>query len=370
MSRTAVHYKKLSAHARASKLPSGILAYMMGTQSMRIGWCFCRSLGRVRTHFIISSIVLLLLAGVSLTFLLPNNEDGGILRQLRHRSNASLPLPDPEDSFTIIMQTYNRTDILLKLLNHYQAVPHLQCIVIVWNNPGEPPPRKLWDALGPHPVPVFFKEQSVNRMRNRLHPHPEIKTDAVLMLDDDTLVSVPDISFAFSVWKQFPDQIVGFVPRKHVTTASGVYSYGGFELQDPDKGGGDSYSMILVGAAFFHRRFLTLFRDQPGEVHSLVDQTQNCDDIAMNFAVARHLSRVSGPKRPSGVFVRPVDVRNLEKEAGSGYVGMWHRAEHMLQRSHCLNRLAQIYGEMPLRYSNIMISQFGFPSYANHKSRI
>ncbi|CAM4595412.1 unnamed protein product [Leuciscus chuanchicus] len=138
------------------------------------------------------------------------------------------------------------------------------------------------------------------------------------MLDDDTLVSVPDISFAFSVWKQFPDQIVGFVPRKHVTTASGVYSYGSFELQDPDKGGGDSYSMILVGAAFFHRRFLELFRDQPGEVHTLVDQTQNCDDIAMNFAVAHHLSQVSGLKRPSGVFVKPVDMRNLEKEASSG----------------------------------------------------
>ncbi|XP_016377155.1 exostosin-like 2 [Sinocyclocheilus rhinocerous] len=144
---------------------------------MRIRWCFCRSLGRVRTHFIIASILLLLLAGVSLTFLLPNNEDRSILLKLRQSSNNSLTLLDPEDSFTIIMQTYNRTDILLKLLNHYQAVPHLQCIIIVWNNPSESPPRELWDALGPHPVPIIFKEQSINRMRNRLQPHPEIKTD-------------------------------------------------------------------------------------------------------------------------------------------------------------------------------------------------
>lgn len=28
-----------------------------------------------------------------------------------------------------------------------------------------------------------------------------IYSSAVLMLDDDTLLSVPDISFAFSVWK-------------------------------------------------------------------------------------------------------------------------------------------------------------------------
>ncbi|XP_056598625.1 exostosin-like 2 isoform X2 [Triplophysa dalaica] len=338
--------------------------------AMRIHLRSCRSLGRVRAHFIIGPLLLLLLAGVALTFLLPNNEDNRILRDLRQSSNTSFTLPDPKDSFTIVMQTYNRTDVLLKILNHYQAMPHLQCIIIVWNNPGQPPPKELWDSLGPHPVPVIFKEQSVNRMRNRLQPHPEIKTDAVLMLDDDTLVSVPDISFAFSVWKQFPDQIVGFVPRKHVTTTSGVYSYGSFELQDPDKGGGDWYSMILVGAAFFHQRFLQLFQDQPSEVHHLVDETQNCDDIAMNFVVARRLARMSGHNRPSGVFVKPVDMRNLEKEASSGYVGMWHRAEHMLQRSYCLNKLAQIYRGMPLRYSNMMISQYGFPSYANHKSRI
>lgn len=39
--------------------------------------------------------------------------------------------------------------------------------------------------------------------------------------------------------QQFPDQIVGFVPRKHVSTLGGVYSYGSFELQDPETAGGD-----------------------------------------------------------------------------------------------------------------------------------
>ncbi|KAI4882241.1 hypothetical protein NFI96_020063, partial [Prochilodus magdalenae] len=326
----------------------------------------CRSISPRRAYLIVFPLLLLLAVGAALTSLLPSPEDGvlGVLR--RQANNSRLNQATRADSFTIVMQTFNRTDLLLKLLNHYQGVPHLHQIVIVWNNVAELPPTKLWDALGPHPVPVVFKEQGSNRMRNRLQPFTEIETDAVLMLDDDTLVSVPDISFAFSIWKQFSEQIVGFVPRKHVTTASGVYSYGSFELQDPDMGGGDRYSMVLVGAAFFHRRFLKLFQTQPAEVHALLDETQNCDDIAMNFMVARELSGVGWP---SGVFVKPVDLRNLEKEAGSGYMGMWHRAEHLLQRSYCLNRLAQIYGGMPLRYSNIMISQFGFPSYGNHKSR-
>ncbi|XP_068427634.1 exostosin-like 2 [Clinocottus analis] len=343
---------------------------------------FPRSLAGRRRAYLVWPILLLLLVGAALTALLPAAEDQvgidvlGVLRRATTRKESPARGPadlaeEEEERFTIVIQTYNRTDLLLKLLNHYQAVPRLQQIVIVWNNIGTQTPLKLWDSLQPHPVPVVFKEQTSNQMRNRLQAFPEIDTDAVLMLDDDTLVSVPDISFAFSVWKQFSDQIVGFVPRKHVATPGGVFSYGSFELQDPETAGGDKYSMVLIGAAFFHRRYLQVFQDQPPAVHALVDETQNCDDIAVNFAVALYLrERSAGAvNKPSGVFVKPVDLRNLEKDASSGYQGMWHRPEHLLQRSYCLNRLTQIYGVMPLRFSNLMISQFGFPSYANHKSR-
>lgn len=295
-------------------------------------------------------------------------------RQMTHKLNSAqtqnMDITEEDAKFTIIMQTYSRTDVLLKLLNHYQAMPHLRQIIIVWNNIGEPPPQKLWDSFGPHPVPLIFKEQTSNLMRNRLQPFQEIDTDAVLMLDDDTLVSVPDVIFAFSVWKQFREQIVGFVPRKHIITVNGVCSYGSFELQNPEMSGGDRYSMVLIGAAFFHRRYLQLFQEQHPAVHALVDETQNCDDIAMNFIVSLYLKTdsKSSCNRPSGVFVKPVDLRNLEKDVSSGYQGMWHRPEHLLQRSYCLNKLTQIYGGMPLCFSNLMISQFGFPSYANHKS--
>ncbi|KAM9322685.1 exostosin-like 2 [Pholidichthys leucotaenia] len=336
-----------------------------------------------RRAYLLWPILLILLFGAALTALLPPAEDhgsDGVMGALRRAAPKKFSLAQKrhaadfseEDKFTVIIQTYNRTDILLKLLNHYQAVPHLRRIIIVWNNVGEQTPVKLWNSLGPHPVEVVFKEQTSNQMRNRLQPFAEMDTDAVLMLDDDSLVSVPDISFAFSVWKQFPDQIVGFVPRKHVSSPSGVYSYGSFEMQDPETAGGDKYSMVLIGAAFFHRRYLQLFHDQPQEVHALVDETQNCDDIAMNFAVSLYLRKQSKSNRintPSGVFVKPVDLRNLEKDASSGYQGMWHRPEHLLQRSYCLNRLTQIYGFMPLSFSNLMVSQFGFPSYANHKTR-
>lgn len=198
----------------------------------------------LRRIYLFWAILLILLVGAVLTALLPPAEDHrgvGVLDVLRratprrqnpaqvHRADSS----EEEEKFIIIIQTFNRTDILLKLLNHYQGVPHLQRIIIVWNNIGEQTPAKLWNSLGPHPVQVVFKEQTSNRMRNRLQPFPEVDTNgqyislhslyyllhlcvfsqvwclyfifygpvAVLMLDDDTLISVPDITFAFSVWK-------------------------------------------------------------------------------------------------------------------------------------------------------------------------
>lgn len=142
----------------------------------------------LRRAYLVWPILLLLLVGAALTALLPpadDQRDVGVLGVLRRAASQKENLAqvhrddntEEEQRFTVIIQTYNRTDILLKLLNHYQGVPHLQQIIIVWNNIGEQTPLKLWNSLGPHPVPVVFKEQTSNLMRNRLQPFPEIDTD-------------------------------------------------------------------------------------------------------------------------------------------------------------------------------------------------
>lgn len=116
--------------------------------------------------------VLLLVAG-ALMALLPNSKDDkmpNLRREPKSQSQSAL------DSFTLVMQTYNRTDLLLKLLNHYQAIPHLHKVIVVWNNVGEKMPEEMWNSLGPHPVPVVFKVQTMNHMRNRLQIFPELET--------------------------------------------------------------------------------------------------------------------------------------------------------------------------------------------------
>ena len=102
--------------------------------------------------------------------------------QQRLRRTSLYPLWSFKDdvrgpsSFTMIILAYNRSDLLLRLLNHYSAMPHLETIVVVWNSRETTTPREEWKRLGPHPVDVKFKVQPENRLRNRLQIFDEIKS--------------------------------------------------------------------------------------------------------------------------------------------------------------------------------------------------
>ena len=53
------------------------------------------------------------------------------------------------------------------------------------------------------------------KLSSRFQPNALIETDAVLSLDDDAAITTDEIDFAFSVWKHFPDRIVGYPARSH-----------------------------------------------------------------------------------------------------------------------------------------------------------
>ena len=48
--------------------------------------------------------------------------------------------------------------------------------------------------------------------------------------------------------------------------------------------------MILVKAAFFHRKYLEMYHDEkehPREILEFVQENKNCEDIAMNFLISK-----------------------------------------------------------------------------------
>lgn len=59
----------------------------------------------------------------------------------------------------------------------------------------------------------------------RFYPYPEIQTDAILSLDEDCILNTEELDFAYTVWKDFPDRIVGYPARAHFWDDSKVGSF-------------------------------------------------------------------------------------------------------------------------------------------------
>lgn len=49
----------------------------------------------------------------------------------------------------------------------------------------------------------------------RFYPHESIETDAILSLDEDAILNTDELDFAYKVWRDFPDRIVGYPARAH-----------------------------------------------------------------------------------------------------------------------------------------------------------
>ncbi|KAF8566542.1 hypothetical protein P879_08878 [Paragonimus westermani] len=90
-----------------------------------------------------------------------------------------------------------------------------------------------------------------------------IQTEAILSLDDDVTLTVTEIEKGFSVWKENRERLVGY-PQRDFEFRPGSKDWA-YKTDSRSK----SYSMILTGAAFFHKAtiivihmFVTCFRNQ------------------------------------------------------------------------------------------------------------
>ncbi|CAG2057318.1 unnamed protein product [Timema podura] len=166
-------------------------------------------------------------------------------------------------------------------------------IVVIWSGEKSPPAKSRWPIL-PVSLPLNVLQNPSNTngdvllqahsISQRFYPHSLIQTDSVLSLDEDCLLTTDEVDFAFQVWVSFPDRIVGYPARSHYwDDAKGSWGYTSKWTND--------YSIVLTGAAFYHRYYNFLYTHWLSPLlHKTVEQSQNCEDILMNFLVS-HVTR-------------------------------------------------------------------------------
>uniref|UniRef100_A0A8D3DSC6 Exostosin-1c n=1 Tax=Scophthalmus maximus TaxID=52904 RepID=A0A8D3DSC6_SCOMX len=214
----------------------------------------------------------------------------------------------------------------------------LRMIIILWNSEKPPPSRSKWP---PMPVPLTVTDGR-RKTTSRFLPQVAIETEAVLSLDEDTVLLTSEVNFAFLVWRSFPERIVGYPPRSHFwDPLKRAWGYTSKWTND--------YSIVLTGAAFYHRYYHYLFSHYlPQSLRTLVDRTSNCEDILMNFLVAAvtHLPPIKVAQRKQ--------YKELPSPQGTKSVP-WANPEHFNQRQECVNAFANWFGYMPLVHSQFRL---------------
>lgn len=172
---------------------------------------------------------------------------------------TNLNVKSSNQGFTAVVLTYDRMDSLLDVIRQLINVPSCVKILIVWNNQNKQPPNsedffKLlnqnWSKQVKIPIQIIVTQE--NKLSNRFYPFYEIETDCILAIDDDiTMLTADELEFTFQVWREFPDRLVGFPSRVHRWDKQ--LNKWRYESEWTSE-----VSMILTGAAFYHRVYLHL----------------------------------------------------------------------------------------------------------------
>ncbi|XP_076166476.1 exostosin glycosyltransferase sotv [Ptiloglossa arizonensis] len=254
-----------------------------------------------------------------------------------HKDTTSplyLPVTAPKTrGFTAVILTYDRLELLFLLINKLVKVPSLSKVLVIWNNQHKDPPHSSkWPKLS---KPLKVIQTKENKLSNRFYPYDEIETEAVLSIDDDIIMLTADeLEFAYEVWREFPDRIVGFPSRIHTwDNGTNCWKY--------ESEWTNSISMVLTGAAFHHKYWNYMYTTaMPGDIREWVDEHMNCEDIAMNFLVANITGKAPIKVTPKKKFRCP-ECTNTEMLSAD--------LTHMMERTQCINRFSSIYGSMPLQ---------------------
>ena len=270
---------------------------------------------------------------------------------------------DNGNDITIVASTMDRFDILVQQIEHFSGSVRVKRIVVVLHDV-----RMHKHKLVPHTgfvgqTEVLFETVTSDSLNNRFMPSHLITTDAVLIIDDDMKVSLPDLHLLHETWKKYPRQVNGFAPRfwdyVEINRPTGaetflryVYHTGDPILESP-KGGykgvlmtdiqHTGYGLILTKVMMIHRTYLHDYVCRSGDeerrrehILAIVDRNMNCEDIAMNLVVAMALD-----DEPSAMFVYPLEpVVDYGRLRGGGISDL---KSHQSVRTKCLNAVNDVY---------------------------
>lgn len=284
-----------------------------------------------RRLVIILFVIALYLCGVLLLTPHPRDE---------HRSSLQT-----SRELTVVINTFKRPPgVVEDAIDFYAQCEVVKHIFVIWSDSSKAPPQKLTNKFSNWKSPsVTFQLMSTASLNNRFKPLQGPHTAGIFAVDDDMRVPCEDIALGFEVWQASSLSLVGFMPRIHIQSKSGLVYRCWWRVWWHGV-----YSIILTKAAFLHHDFFEMYTNvMPQGIRSLVDRMRNCEDLAMQFLMANVTGLppiyVKGHLQDLGVLNGISTSKNVAS------------ARHMDGRSKCLNELTGFYGKVPLVISHVVV---------------
>ena len=247
------------------------------------------------------------------------------------------------DHVCVVINTVSDVPVLSSGSNIFKiikSVGQAECVkevVVNWETSSTPPPLADWFRFGAVKdsrldLKIFRTNQS---SLQQFKAAESCSSDNILSLDDDVTIAAQEVMFAHSVYKDFPDRLIGFSPRSHFWDGeTKAWRY----TSKP----ATHFSMVSLNAAMYRKKYAAAFNNfLSRKTISYVEEVPHCRDILVNFLVA-HITK----KAPIKVTQRKrlSSVLNPDKEA---------RIKEFEQKHECFSRLVSDFGEMPLIQSQI-----------------
>lgn len=182
-----------------------------------------------------------------------------------------------EGKLSVVMNAFDRFDSMRFLIRRYATFKFVHKIYVVWGNVNvEPFPPSYFNVS----IPVEILYYGRDNLNDRFRPIPTLETEAIMICDDDILLSESHIRFALETWKKNTLALVGFFPRNHQRNST----TGLLEYMMPRS----QFSMVLTKAFILGAHYLEKYTcDLDSKVHEYVTNFKNCEDIAMNFLASQ-----------------------------------------------------------------------------------
>ncbi|VDI52484.1 Hypothetical predicted protein [Mytilus galloprovincialis] len=169
---------------------------------------------------------------------------------------------------TVIVMGYsprrlNNYDLILPA---YINMPIINQIILIWNN------RYISFTPKIDSPKITFIKAKVNSMNNRFNVSQYVHTDAVLVIDDDVLISDSLLSLMLLRWSENIDRLVGISRDMRFVNSKNEYLVQGKEP-----------SLVKGKTMLFHSKYLQKYMQDKALVEW--NDKRFCEDITMNALI-------------------------------------------------------------------------------------